>query len=179
MMPTQEEAGAMAVSLAELKAYLRITTGDEDAVLAGLLRAATSLCEQFVGQWLMEREAREMVMVDRGWHRLAARPVTAIVEVAGLRDDGSVEALPPQAYAIDIDGNGEGWVRSVDGTAGRLLCVRYRAGMAQEMNALPEAIRQGIVRLAADHHGARGSETAAPPAVVGALWRPWRRMRLA
>jgi hypothetical protein len=33
--------------------------------------------------------------------------------------------------------------------------------------------------LAADHHAARGGEGAAPPAVVSALWRPWRRMRLA
>lgn len=60
-----------------------------------------------------------------------------------------------------------------------MLAVTYRAGMAEAMGDLPDALRQGIVRLAADHYLARGSESATPPAVVSALWRPFRRMRLA
>ena len=47
----------------------------EDAVLAGLLRGAAALCEQFVGQWLIARDARETVAGGGGWQRLAARPV--------------------------------------------------------------------------------------------------------
>jgi hypothetical protein len=58
------------------------------------------------------------------------------------------------------------------------LQVRYRAGLADAVDGLPEPLRQGIVRLAADHFLARGTESAAPPAVVSALWRPFRRMRL-
>ncbi|WP_150291907.1 head-tail connector protein [Sphingobium estronivorans] len=160
--------------LADLKAWLRIGSDEEDGVLERLLGSASGLCEQFIGQWLVVRDAAETVVADGGWQRLMARPVVAIagVEVGGV-------ALVPGAYAVDIDAAGEGWVRArlVDGP-GRVT-VRYRAGMAVDEEGLPEAIRHGIVRLAAEHFAARDGEAATPPAVVSALWRPWRRMRLA
>lgn len=177
-MLAQDESGTLAASLAELKAYLRIETSGEDGVLAGLLRSASALCEQFVGQWLIVRDAQEMVAGDGSWQRLTARPVVGIESVEAVEADGMTVALPVDGYAIDIDATGEGWVRSTRAGDGRRLLVRYSAGMASEMNGLPEALRQGIVRLAAEHFSARGTEGAAPPAVVSALWRPWRRMRL-
>ncbi|SER60263.1 head-tail connector protein [Sphingobium sp. YR768] len=174
-MLVERESGGLAASLAELKAYLRIETGAEDAVLAGLLRSAAALCEQFVGQWLVAREARETVAGDGRWQRLSARPVLSIDSLTAA--DGA--ALAVGAYAIDVDAAGDGWVRAMRAGEPGVLAVRYRAGLAGEMNGLPEALRQGIVRLAADHYLARGNESAAPPAVVSALWRPFRRMRLA
>jgi uncharacterized phiE125 gp8 family phage protein len=176
MMPMQGEAGALGVSLAELKAYLRIETSGEDAVLAGLLRSAAALCEQFIGQWLIVRAVAEKVPGDGAWRRLSAAPVVAITDVEGTGADGEAVALSPQAYAVDIDAAGEGWVRAVQPRT--TLSVRYRAGMAEDLNGLPESVRHGIVRLAAEHHAARGGEVATPPAIVSALWRPWRRMRL-
>ncbi|MGE4322922.1 MAG: phage head-tail connector protein [Sphingobium sp.] len=180
-MPTQDDGGALAVSLAELKAYLRIGGSDEDALLAGLLRGAAALCEQFIGQWLIVRAARETVTARRGWTRLAVRPVIAIDGMAVIDTQGAAMALAADSYAIDIDGDGEGWIRVMaPDVQGKPVQVRYRAGMAEEMNGLPEPIRQGIVRLAADHHASRAGDGASPPpAVVSALWRPWRRMRLA
>ncbi|MEJ7933386.1 head-tail connector protein [Sphingobium sp. AN558] len=172
-MLAETEQGAPGAALAELKAYLRIETGDEDAVLAGLLRGATALCEQFIGQWLIIREGQETVAAD-AWRRLSARPVVEILSVASAGD-----VLPVDAYAVDIDALGEGWVRAVRPVGSGLLTVRYRAGLALELNGLPEPIRQGIVRLAAEHFSARNGDVGTPPAVVSALWRPWRRMRLA
>lgn len=178
-MLAQDESGAQAASLEELKAYLRIGMDDEDTVLDGLLRGATALCEQFVGQWLIVRDARETVSGDGGWQRLSARPVVAITGVEAVDSDGVAQALPVDAYAIDIDAAGEGWVRSTRASDRRVMAVQYQAGMAADLDGVPDALRQGIVRLAAEHFAARGSDTAAPPAVVSALWRPWRRMRLA
>lgn len=171
-MLAQEEAGAPGASLGELKDYLRITGSGEDELLEGLLRSATALCEQFVGQWLIAREARETVAADGEWHRLAARPVVEMLGAETL--DG--EALADDGWSGDVDATGDGWVRA---QRGGLIALRYRAGLADDVDGLPEPIRQGIVRLAADHFAARGGESAAPPAVVSALWRPWRRMRLA
>ncbi|MBH1998601.1 MAG: phage head-tail connector protein [Sphingomonadaceae bacterium] len=178
-MLAQDESGALAASMAELKAYLRIERDEEDAVLAGLLRGAATLCEQFVGQWLIVRAAQETVAGAGAWQRLAARPVVAIDGVEAVDAAGVAELLPVDAYAVDIDAAGEGWVRATRPMGGRLLAVDYRAGLASDMNGLPEALRHGIVRLAAEHFAARGSESAAPPAIVSALWRPFRRMRLA
>jgi hypothetical protein len=44
-------------------------------------------------------------------------------------------------------------------------------------DALPPPVAQGVVLLIA-HLFADRDGTAAPPAAVAALWRPWRRMRL-
>ena len=66
-------------------------------------------------------------------------------------------------------------------TAGgaKRLRVSYRAGMAADPNGVPEALRHGIVRLAAHIIcDAAGPGDAGPPAAVTALWRPWRRLRL-
>ena len=66
------------------------------------------------------------------------------------------------------------------GAAGR-IAVRFVAGLAPGWNGLPESLRHGVIRLAAHQHRMRESSTAdpIPPAAVTALWRPWRRMRLA
>lgn len=179
MVLVREEAGAPGASLAELKQYLRISGSGEDALLESLLRSATGLCEQFVGQWLIVGEARETVRADGSWQRLSARPVVAISSVEAVAADGSVQVLAADAYAIDIDAAGDGWVRARPANGRGVLAVHYQAGMAADADGLPVPIRQGIVRLAAEHFAARGGDVASPPAVVGALWRPWRRMRLA
>ena len=106
------------------------------------------------------------------------RPVTSIEAVTGVPDTGADFALPAEAYGIDIDGNGDGWVRMRDTGAARRIHVRYRAGLAAEAEALPDAIRHGIIRLAGDYHALREGVAAQPPASVAALWRPWRRMAL-
>lgn len=178
-MLVRDEAGAAGASLTELKDYLRIIGSGEDGLLEGLLKGATALCEQFVGQWLILGDARETVRADGGWQRLSATPVVAILGVDAVGADGEAEALAADAYAIDIDAAGDGWVRARPLDGRRVLAVHYRAGMAEDADGLPEPIRQGIVRLAAEHFAAREGEVATPPAVVGALWRPWRRMRLA
>ena len=65
------------------------------------------------------------------------------------------------------------------GSAAR-LAVRFTAGLAPSWETLPEALRHGILRLAAHQHRERETSGAGPipPAAVAALWRPWRRMRL-
>jgi uncharacterized phiE125 gp8 family phage protein len=175
----REDVGAAGAPLEELKDYLRISGSGEDGLLEGLLKSATVLCEQFIGQWLIIGAARETVRADGGWQRLSARPVVAISAVESVGPDGEAVPLASDAYAIDIDAAGDGWVRARPLDGRRVLAVTYQAGMAEAAEGLPEPIRQGIVRLAAEHFSAREGQVATPPAVVGALWRPWRRMRLA
>jgi uncharacterized phiE125 gp8 family phage protein len=173
------EPGALAVPVEEMKACLRIGTATDDAMLAGLIRAASGLCEQFLGQWLVIREARETLPPAAEWRMLTARPARAILSVVGLDAAGGEVALPVASHAVDIDASGDGWVR-VAGAAGvSRIAVRYLAGIGAAGADLPEAIRQGIIRMAADQYLRRGTEEGShPPAAVTALWRPWRRMRL-
>ena len=166
-----------AVSMAEAQAYARVETGEEEAVLAGLVRTASALCECFTGQVLVARPFEEVLPAGAQWQRLALTPVRAIEEVAVLAADGSATVLPPGGYEMDIDGRGDGWVKMPGGN--RKLRVRGQAGMALDPNGVPEPLRQGILRLIAHLFATRDGTGGEPPAAVTALWRPFRRMRLA
>jgi uncharacterized phiE125 gp8 family phage protein len=173
------EAPAAPVPLAEVKAFLRIGTCEEDALLAGLVRAAADICEAFTGRALLMRGVEEMLPASRAWTRLGAAPVAAIEAVALVGADGAATPLTAGDYAIDIDAAGDGWVRLLLGIEPKRVRVSYHAGMAAHANGLPEALRHGIIRLAAYLYAHRDERDAGgPPAAVTALWRPWRRLRL-
>lgn len=165
------------VSLNEVKAFLRIAHQEEDALIAGLVRSAADVCEAFTGCALIERAVAETVAAGGAWVRLGAGPVRAIESVVALAADGAEAALPADAYAIDVDAHGAGWVRAAAPGVKRVR-VRYRVGLAGDPNGVPEALRQGTVRLAAHLYAQRGEVGGAPPAAVTALWRPWRQVRL-
>jgi uncharacterized phiE125 gp8 family phage protein len=167
------------VTLGEAQAYVRVETGEEEAILAGLIRTAGALCESFLGQVLVARPMREELPLSSDWQRLSTSPVRVIDQVELIADDGSAVLLPPSAYAVDIDSSGDGWVRVSALLAGRRLRVGGMAGMAGEPNGVPEPIRQGVLRLVAHLFETRDGKGGEPPAAVTALWRPYRRMRLA
>lgn len=182
MTVTIESGGPLAAPLDGLKAYLRISRTDEDDLLTDLLRAASDVAERFIGQLLIERGVEEVLSTSSDWRRLAMCPVTSITTVAGIADTGVETVLAVDAYALDIDGNGDGWVRVSDpgaalGSFGRIH-VRYRAGIASDATGVPDSIRHGIIRLAGDYYALREGVEPHPPASVAALWRPWRRMHL-
>ena len=167
-----------AVSMAEAQAYARVETGEEEALLAGLVRTASALCESFTGQVLVARPFEEMLPPGGQWQRLGLTPVRTIEEVALVAPDGSATVLPASDYEVDVDSRGDGWVRVADG-GGRKVRVRGQAGLAVEPNGVPEPLRQGILRLVAHLFATRDGNGGEPPAAVSALWRPYRRMRLA
>lgn len=173
-----EAMPALTVSLAELKADARIATSEEDALLAGLARAAAALCERFTGTLLLERAVSETIPAATAWTRLGAAPVRTIVGVAAVGPHGDDLLLSPDSYAVDIDAAGEGWVRLSAARNERVLRVSYVAGLAGDANGIPEPLRLGIARLALHLHARRDMPPEAPPAAVTALWRPWRRLRL-
>jgi len=167
------DGAARDAALAAVKAYLRIDGGAEDALLGALTGSAAEVCEAFTGRWLIARQGTEVVG-GGGWQRLSARPVRAITTVA-MRDEAGAETpLPGGAYETDIDARGDGWVRVAAPSDGR-VSVTFTAGLAADWSEVPEAVAQGIVRLAAHFYRMRDSgDVAAPPAAVTALWRPWR-----
>lgn len=173
------EAPPLPIALAELKAFLRVSVGDEDALLAGLARGAADMCEAFTGRALIDRVVAEVLAAPARWTRLGAAPVRSIEGVAAFDEEGEASPLAAEAFAIDIDAAGDGWVRVLDAAGAKRVLVSYRAGMAAEPNGVPETLRHGIVRLAAHLYAHRDqAEQAGPPAAVTALWRPWRRLRL-
>lgn len=170
--------GEAPVSLDEVRGWLRLGAATDDAVIAQLIRAATNVCEAFIGQWLIARTVVEIVPVRAGDVRLSARPVTAVDGVSLIAADGGEAALAPGDYRVTISRDGTArLVIAFPGDAAELR-VTYRAGMGAGADDIPEAIRQGIVRMIQHLYDARDGGVAAPPAAVAALWQPWRRLTL-
>jgi uncharacterized phiE125 gp8 family phage protein len=168
------------VPVEELKAWLRIVGSEEDALLAALIRSATELCEQFTRLALIERDVEQTLPGRPVWSRLEQGPVRAILGVSALGADGEAAPLAAGDYALDVDAAGAGWVRVLRSGAAQRVLVRYRAGLGADWNGVPEALRHGVVRMAAHLYARRdGDDGAAPPAAVAALWLPYRKLRLA
>lgn len=178
MAVTETGPVPIAVPVEEARAWLRLGGGADEAELAAALRSATMACEGWTGVTLIERVLTEVRNISGDWQRLAARPVRAITLVEGLPADGAAVLLPVDAYAIDIDGGGQGMVQVMrPGISGRMR-VTYRAGLAMSAGEVPEALRQGIMLRAAHILRLRDDAGAGASDEAEALWAPWRRLRL-
>jgi len=166
--------------LAELKHWLAISNPHEDAALEALLRSALESCEAFTGLLPLTATVEERHPANCEWQGLYTMPVQAMQSVEDISVEGSRTPLPATDYELDISAESRGLVRLRSGTGVRQIIVTLAAGLAEDWELLPDGLRHGILRLAAHHYRSRenGSETA-PPAAVAALWRPWRRMRVA
>lgn len=163
-----------------LKAYLRIDGTGEDGLLDRLLAVAIGHGEVFTGRLFLSRAVSETAGVAPGWRRLGWGPVRSIGTVEALDVAGVATALAASAYAIDIEGAGDGWLQLRALPATSRVRTSYVAGLVADWSALPDPLKQGAIRLAAHLYSHRdAADEAAPPAAVAALWRPWRRMRLA
>jgi uncharacterized phiE125 gp8 family phage protein len=167
------------VNMSEAQAYVRIETGEEEAVLAGLIRTASGLCEAFVNQIVISREFECDLPASGAWERLAVTPIRSITNVATVEADGTTSPLASDSYTVDIDFAGDGWVRVAEGVPGDRVRISGTVGIAESENNVPEPIRQGVLRLVAHLFTIRDGDGGEPPAAVTALWRPYRRMSLA
>lgn len=154
------------VTLAELKAHLRIEDEREDAILAGWLRAATEVIERELGQLLIGRGVTEEIPMAGAGIRLAAQPVIRIDTVAVAAGDDWV-ALEPDGYAVAVAADGSVRLSVAGAVAATRVRVSYRAGAAASSNELPEFVRQSAIRIAAYWYANRDSADAlAIPASV-------------
>lgn len=164
----------------EVKAFVRIDHDADDAAIDTFLRSAAGLCEDFIGQMLIVRTVTDILSAWQAWQKLKRLPVQAIISFETVESDGSAALLAIEDYAIDIDSDGIGWVRLREESDASRIRVQYSCGLAADWDGIPAGLRQGIVRLAGYLYANRdGVDAIGPPRAVTALWRPWRRMRVA
>src|SRR5690349_24568126 len=99
------------VTMAEAQAFARIETGEEEALLAGLVRSANALCEAFINQIVIARDFELDLPASGGWERVPVTPVRSIIAVDSVDPDGNATPLASHDYTMDIDSAGDGWVR--------------------------------------------------------------------
>ncbi|MFD2577889.1 hypothetical protein ACFSTD_03105 [Novosphingobium colocasiae] len=168
-------------ALAELKQWLGITTAHDDAPLAALIATSLDVCEGFTGQMPLAASCEELLPACGGWQALATRPVQAIAGLSRIAADGTLTALATGDYETDLGPDGTGRVRLLQPALPGRLVVSFTAGLVPEWEDLPD--------LAAPWPDPAGRAPASParerrrcdppPASVAALWRPWRRLRIA
>ena len=164
--------------LAELKRWLSISTTGEDELLTGLIAAALALCERFTGVVPFKCEVRETFASPTAARTLGATPFIAPIEVEAI-DGLQRRALASEVYAIEIAGDDIASFTLLTPVAEPQVEIRYLAGLASEWSDVDEGLRQGVIRHAAHLYREREQAEAAPlPASIGALWRPWRKLRL-
>jgi uncharacterized phiE125 gp8 family phage protein len=166
------------VTMSEAQAFVRIETGEEEALVAGLIRTASGLCEAFINQVVIARDFLIDLPVSGCWERVPVTPVRSIGEVDAIDESGVATVLPLSSFSIDIDSSGDGWVRSLQASDATRLRVSGTAGIADDENGVPEPLRQGVLRLVAHMFAIRDGDGGEPPAAVTALWRPYRRLRV-
>lgn len=169
-------AGVLVAARDAAKAHLRMSGDQEDALVAQCVATALTLAEAFCQRAMILRAWKSVLPVSNRWQALPVGGVIAIDGVEGWSADGDTISLPVNAYAIDIDAAGTGWVRVVAGGAAGRVAIDYQAGIAEDWEALPAPIAQGVILLVA--HLLDGKAVGGPPIAVSALWRPWRRLRL-
>lgn len=103
------------VSLSEAQAYVRIETGEEEAVLAGLVRTASAICESFIDQVVIARDFSVDVPASGAWMQVPVSPVQSIsmvetVDVSGLAS--AVAALERIVARGSRHRVGHGWSRA-------------------------------------------------------------------
>lgn len=192
LIRTADPAGP-AVPMIELLEYLRVSSSDDQLVIAGMLSAATGWVEQWTERALITQGWR--LVLDE-WPRdgivpIDRTPVQAVMSVSYADPSGVTQSLQPDDWELDSSNAparlapapGKTWPH----TAKRLaaISIDFTAGFGPSWNDVPETIRQAIFRLTAHFYDNRdtasisgsGGSVTDLPFHVKALLAPYRAWR--
>jgi uncharacterized phiE125 gp8 family phage protein len=163
---------ATPIALAEVKAQCRVTSNDEDALLAAYIRSATEAVEQLSGLRLLDQTweySIDAFPAHCGWLRLPLAPLLALTSITYLDAQGVAQTLPVTTYLIRGLGStiparlviapNQQWPTTWHGHGS--VIIRARFGWPTH-NEVPEALRQAVQMLAC-HWFEQRSTTAAGP----------------
>lgn len=126
------------VSLTEAKAHLRVEVDDDDALIEGLVKAATEHLDGWtgiLGRCLVEQEWRHDFDAFARCLALPLGPVISITSITWRRPDGTLSTVASSNFSLVTDSGGRTRVRFKDGFAlptdlheSRAIAVTYKAG---------------------------------------------------
>lgn len=175
------------LSLAEMKAWLRVEGEAEDEIVGALIASARLVVENLTRRLLVFQTWRLVLDEWPGQGvTLPFSPVRSVI-VRTFDASGVATAADPQEYRLDDVG---GTVKlNFPGGApqpGRLRAgieIDVEAGFAADADGVPAPLRQAMRILVARWYENRGDveadgDMARTPASVAALVAPYRRVRL-
>lgn len=183
MLDVLEGPAVEPVSLAEVKAFLRLEHDEEDGLLSALIRAARQFCESSVRRRLIRQRLRLVSDDLYPVHRLPAGPVQRVEQVVLMDAQGRADVLPEAAYVVSGDrlASLTRWPEPRRPVGG--FRVDYQVGYGETPEDVPEPLRQGIRMLVAHWYENREAvqdigQSAMMPLGVAALWAAFRPVRL-
>lgn len=176
------------LTLAEVKAHLRLDGGEEDGLLASLMLVARQHLEQETGLCLMGRHFR--LYLDRwpkfGVLEIARGPVRSVEAVTVYGRDGVASAHPLSGHLLDgVARPARLWLpdppdpgRAING-----IEVDFSAGFGEAATDVPDGLRRAMLMHVALMFAWRGAvplehQPAAVPQGYERLIAPYARRRL-
>ncbi|MEN5276116.1 head-tail connector protein [Brucella sp. TWI432] len=173
------------VTVADARAFLRISTDSEDDILRRIIKTARELVEADTGLALIDQTWR--LRVDR-WPRsgrlaLFKYPVKAVTAVVAYRCDGTAISMEPEEFMLQ-HGRRPQRVYMAQYPDAQSFCgleVDFIAGFGETGVEVPDALKQAILTLSAhlyeNRAGLDGATSELPP-MVGQMVDSWRRISL-
>lgn len=167
------------LTLSEAKAFLRVETGDDDAVIPALIAAARRHVETATRRALPLQTWR---VVCDAWPRdgrMVPRigPLQALLAARVYDADGTAHAIDPESFVVDVAGNAIAAPRFALPAPGR-----SHAGIELDIRCgdgdVPADLRQALLMLVAHWYDHRAADAVTVPAGVTALIAPYRMLAL-
>lgn len=162
------------VSLAEVKAYLRLDHTDDDDLINDLIEAARDAAEMYLRQslitqtWLLTYDDNIPFHVD-----LPHGPTQSVVSLVAEAEDTSTTTVNAQAYKLLANDvlRVEGYVHS------HKIHITYVTGFGDAPADVPAPIRQGMIHHVGMMIESRENLQDLPGGVIG-LYAPYRKVGL-
>lgn len=162
------------VSLAEAKAWLRLDTDEEDALVASLLAASRDHVERATRRLLVAQTWRLRWDICADELRFPFAPLRSIVAIRLIDAAGATHELAPSQWRL-VGAHDDQRVRIATNLGGSVeVDAEFGYGAASET---PEPLRQAIRMLVAAWFEHRG-DAQPPPSATSALIAPFIRVRL-
>jgi uncharacterized phiE125 gp8 family phage protein len=160
------------LTLAEVRAHLRLDTQDEDELLAALITVAREHLEREAGLVLASRDFRLCLDAwpDDGILTIARGPVRQVTEVTVYDGEGDGQAVDLGGHLLDGEARpARLWLRQTP-EPGRVLNgieVEFVAGFGESGAEVPETLKRAMLLHIGAMFACRGVVAAdAQPAVV-------------
>jgi uncharacterized phiE125 gp8 family phage protein len=178
------EAPRPVIDLADALQHLRVDNGVDDALVMGMVAAATGHVEDCTERAIGARmlEARYDAFETARCARLPVVPAAEIVSFRWRGADGQWHG--GDLADVELDGRDVVPISAAPWSGLSLapgsLRIVYRAGYPDDetggepRSTVPEQIRAAILLMTSFLYHNRGSQTAEPPAAVAILLQPFR-----